>query len=352
MSNGKSIARKSLQRGSKKGSSTGRQSSGIFADSTPIGPNDIEAWLTSLQADSPASLSALPANGPEPMMNGTCGLQQSRPFAWFDRDTACWRTFQGSLFRDTLELFSATWPKAGMIADGESYRQPKWERRISATACGFWRTPNSTVIDAKSSVKKLSGRTPQDPQVGLADQVKWRSPQRHNALQGPKSREHYEKCLETRESQITLTDQVKHYPTPTKADASGHAQTADNPTPGQTGGTTLPGAVKWLALQTRDWKGTSQRFSRGNTKDCLPNAVGGTQTPPTYLTPKTPTGGGQAVRKSKGGGLRKLEDQVVANGQLNPEWVEWLMGVPIGWTDLKPLAICRFQRWERLHGGS
>lgn len=24
-------------------------------------------------------------------------------------------------------------------------------------------------------------------------------------------------------------------------------------------------------------------------------------------------------------------------GQLNPEWVEWLMGWPIGWTDLKPL---------------
>ena len=35
----------------------------------------------------------------------------------------------------------------------------------------MWRTPNSTVIDAKSTVVKLLGRTPQDPQVGLADQV-------------------------------------------------------------------------------------------------------------------------------------------------------------------------------------
>ena len=25
-------------------------------------------------------------------------------------------------------------------------------------------------------------------------------------------------------------------------------------------------------------------------------------------------------------------------GQLNPTWVEWLMGWPLGWTDLKPLA--------------
>jgi DNA (cytosine-5)-methyltransferase 1 len=23
-------------------------------------------------------------------------------------------------------------------------------------------------------------------------------------------------------------------------------------------------------------------------------------------------------------------------GQLNPQWVEWLMGFPEGWTDLKP----------------
>ena len=26
-------------------------------------------------------------------------------------------------------------------------------------------------------------------------------------------------------------------------------------------------------------------------------------------------------------------------GPLNPDWVEWLMGWPIGWTDLKPLAM-------------
>jgi hypothetical protein len=27
-----------------------------------------------------------------------------------------------------------------------------------------------------------------------------------------------------------------------------------------------------------------------------------------------------------------------AGGQLNPTWLEWLMGYPIGWTELKPLA--------------
>ena len=26
-------------------------------------------------------------------------------------------------------------------------------------------------------------------------------------------------------------------------------------------------------------------------------------------------------------------DPTVAGGQLNPTWVEWLMGFPLGWTD-------------------
>jgi hypothetical protein len=36
---------------------------------------------------------------------------------------------------------------------------------------------------------------------------------------------------------------------------------------------------------------------------------------------------------------------------LNPVWVEWLMGWPLGWTDLKPLETDKFQAWLRSHGG-
>lgn len=38
-------------------------------------------------------------------------------------------------------------------------------------------------------------------------------------------------------------------------------------------------------------------------------------------------------------------------GQLNPTWVEWLMGWPLGWTDLKPLVMDRFREWWQQHGG-
>lgn len=37
------------------------------------------------------------------------------------------------------------------------------------------------------------------------------------------------------------------------------------------------------------------------------------------------------------------------NGRLNPIFVEWLMGWPLGWTDLQPLAMDRFQEWQQQH---
>lgn len=33
-------------------------------------------------------------------------------------------------------------------------------------------------------------------------------------------------------------------------------------------------------------------------------------------------------------------------GQLNPDWVEWLMNWPIGWTDLGPMSLETFREWR------
>ncbi len=45
---------------------------------------------------------------------------------------------------------------------------------------------------------------------------------------------------------------------------------------------------------------------------------------------------GKASQATMERNSRPLSEQV--GGSLNPAWVEWLMGWPIGWTDLKPLA--------------
>ena len=41
---------------------------------------------------------------------------------------------------------------------------------------------------------------------------------------------------------------------------------------------------------------------------------------------------------------------VVAGGPLNPTWLEWFMGWPVGWTGLEPLETDKWQQWRRSHG--
>jgi hypothetical protein len=50
--------------------------------------------------------------------------------------------------------------------------------------------------------------------------------------------------------------------------------------------------------------------------------------------------GPQAKRYFDPARSNDLDDAVAAGttGQLNPTWVEWLMGFPTGWTDLEPSA--------------
>jgi hypothetical protein len=59
-------------------------------------------------------------------------------------------------------------------------------------------------------------------------------------------------------------------------------------------------------------------------------------------------GGGRMQRHFAALGLP--ETQQTEKAALNPSWVEWLMGWPIGWTDCEPLATDRFRSWQRSHG--
>jgi hypothetical protein len=39
----------------------------------------------------------------------------------------------------------------------------------------------------------------------------------------------------------------------------------------------------------------------------------------------------------------------VGRKKLNPKFVEWLMGLPIGWTSFEPVATQSFQQWQQRH---
>jgi hypothetical protein len=50
--------------------------------------------------------------------------------------------------------------------------------------------------------------------------------------------------------------------------------------------------------------------------------------------------------------LGKVVGQSKTTGSLNPTWVEWLMGWPLGWTDLKPLETDKSHFALQQHGES
>lgn len=84
----------------------------------------------------------------------------------------------------------------------------------------------------------------------------------------------------------------------------------------------------WPTPTARDYKGANSmehltREGMRNHTEQLANAV--------KLFP-TPRVGGS--RGKSGSGKRHGDLAAVVEGQLNPDWVEWLMGFPIGWTNL------------------
>ena len=125
-------------------------------------------------------------------------------------------------------------------------------------------------------------------------------------------------------------------------------------------------------VQTGDYN-----YSGGNHDKPVYNLQGAIKTNalrPIFPTPTDPSnrGGAQSPSKRKAGGHAvNLDDMIrfgmpaptanrrsglqshgtnILAGSLNPAFVEWLQGVPIGWTAFEPLETQSYQEWRRSHG--
>jgi hypothetical protein len=97
------------------------------------------------------------------------------------------------------------------------------------------------------------------------------------------------------------------------------------------------------SLGTKGGRITPRKGREGST---LIEAVSARQTFTTPMARDWRSGKASAATAAKN--TRPLSEQV--GGLLNPDWVEWLMGWPIGWTALQPLAMDRFHEWQLQHG--
>src|SRR5688572_11678119 len=76
--------------------------------------------------DSPVRTSATPVRAPAyPASAQDSGGNWCVPFAWFDRSTQSWRTWQLCL-NGEWERFAGIWPRAGLMRNGIAYRRAPW----------------------------------------------------------------------------------------------------------------------------------------------------------------------------------------------------------------------------------
>uniref|UniRef100_A0A6M3L0K8 Uncharacterized protein n=1 Tax=viral metagenome TaxID=1070528 RepID=A0A6M3L0K8_9ZZZZ len=190
-----------------------------------------------------------------------------------------WMSGHVELFGERWEKFSGPWPRSGTMRSGTCFRRPEWGRRTSASGCSFWPTPRAN---------EASQHNGADNGVALSRAVKtWPTPQ---ARDGDNRGAQAKRYMNPQRSN-DLPDAVAMFPTPRATD-------------GEKGG-------------------PNQRGSKGDLG--LPGAVFATPSARDYRS-------GKASPETMERNSRPLSEQV--GGQLNPEFVEFLMNFPRGWTAL------------------
>jgi hypothetical protein len=256
----------------------------------------------------PEKAQELTENDPE------CGVIWRELLAKYDQDSSTWKTPQCSLLEDSIG-FLGTWPRWGLMRDGVSYRQQTLVPRIKESGSGSWPTPTVCGNYNKKGLSKTSGD-------GLATAVaKWPTP----AARDGKPTNTLETLMDGRFVD-QLANRVKMVET-----------------------------NLWTTPCSRDWKGKtiSKNHPEGFNKS-LANDVIKFPTPQASDCRDRGNMSNPSIQRRAEKG-KQLNLSMVAHptsGQLNPTWVEWLMGWPLGWTDLKPLEMDKYRLWQQQHGGS
>jgi hypothetical protein len=205
-----------------------------------------------------------------------CIGKSSESLTWLDQESCSWKTSQQS-FLTGWEPFSQTFPRAGILQGGYVYELPMLAR-ITAEIDGgclpdgqtFHHTPNTTGLDGGSNSRKALAKR-----------------------QG-----------------------LQIWPTPTVKTG---AQVSWDKTPGQTGGTSLAGAVQYFPTPQ-----ASDNRDRGHMSN------------PSIIRRK---------EIGKQIGLSTFVKPDKAPGSLNAQWVAWIMGWPLNHT---LIGGALSQTWDEL----
>ena len=251
----------------------------------------VDTWICLLE-DSRANPTPWRASAEEKLTNAISGQTPLESFGKWDPDSCCWRTYQASLLTGMQEPWSGNWPKSGMTACGTAYRLWPSVPRTSVGGGGALPTP-----DANRSSYAGNGYGQNLRQMAKT-----------GAWPTPKAHEHMDRNVR---GNLTLNGAAKLWPTP-----QSHDQGMGDPT--RVGRFGTKHGDRNLNDEVLMWPTPTARDRR---------SFNGAVPPPHHR------------------GSDCLVTQV--GGQLNPRWVEWLMGLPIGWVSSEPLATESYRQWWR-----
>ena len=270
------------------------------------GDRGVDAWISSLRA-SRASRSASPDSSAPSGTNEICGLT---PFALLERsgpDGVYWRTYQDCLpgLTDISARFCESWPKAGTMRDGVCYLRRKWERRIGVIDFGLLPTPVKADGE-RASLTYASG----NPTLAGAVRL-WPTSTSSMLMAADVVLARFAGDDPRRPS---YQEAARMWPTPTVH--GNHNRVGISATSGDGLATAVKRWPTPTATDADKWnnKTVEERLAKGQSVR-LPNQAAGGR-----------------------------------GGSLNPTWVKWLMGWPLGWTDLEPLGTDRFRQWLESFG--
>lgn len=315
------------------------------ATSSPSTPSPGADSSMYSQPDSPASPGQPPASRKARRTTVGSGRESLTIFAMLDRATCSWKTSQASLFPE-LDTFSRTWPRWGMMRSGACSPASNWEPAINATESSSW--PTALSNNAK-------GKSGGDYQDLCASAKGWPTPvacsSGGNKSLGPNAQfrpslENINRLWQTpiandstgsqnyTDGTLKLTGQVKQqWPTATASKGGGRYGN---------GALKLDGAAAlWSTpcAQENDRKNSTGPWMQ------LSRQVKPWPTPTAIDAEKTYDDRGSLGTVSHGHLAQRDPGSVSPGnyGQLNPRFVQWLMGFPEGWTHLEE-SVCEL--WE------
>ena len=108
----------------------------------------------------------------------------------------------------------------------------------------------------------------------------------------------------------------------------------------------------WITPTAGDAKNRQYQYAHGDRTKRVATLVG--QVRGMFPTPRArdgncgPPGSPSSIHNAEGDYLDGVvQETSQESGRLNPEWVEWLMGFPIGWTALEPSETQLSHRSEK-----